>query len=189
MLLDDLPAQTRSHPSALEQLNSLPSNREDYLALLESFYGYVAPWERQLARVLPPDDPIRRGRDKTEWLEADLAHFGYTAADRRQIPLCASLPATTRRLDILGAAYVLEGSTLGGQIISRHVAEAFDLERGHGDRYFQSYGTHVGPMWQAFRRELLRHSSPENDPLIVAAAQDALAKLAAWFASRKGALA
>lgn len=184
MLLESLKQQTHEQHSALEKLNGLPATLPDYRALLESFYGFVAPWEDRVAERLPASDPIRAGRAKTPWLIADLIHFGYSADAIAQLPRCSDLPAVSSREQILGAAYVLEGSTLGGQFISRHLAQMLGLSAGTGDRYFRSYGAQVGPMWQAFRQELLRCSSPTNDPVIVASAQDTFAKLHRWFAAR-----
>lgn len=185
MLLEDLKQQTRHQHTELEQLNNLPASLQDYLVQLELFYGFIAPWERRLAETLEEDDPVRGGREKTAWLEADLAFFGYTAREIGALPQCHDLPPTDTREQILGAAYVIEGSTLGGQLISRHLTQALGLSPGGGDQYFRSYGPAVGPMWQAFRQQLLSYSSPQADPVIVAAAQDMFARLHAWFASRK----
>lgn len=184
MLLERLKQHTHAQHSALEKLNGLPATFADYVAQLESFHGFVAPWEERLATALPDDDPIRVGRAKTAWLEADLAHFGHSRTAIAALPRCTELPSIASRNHTLGAAYVLEGSTLGGQFISRHLAQVLQLAPGAGDRYFRSYGAQVGPMWQAFRQELLRGSSADADSVIVAAAQDTFAKLHAWFAAR-----
>lgn len=184
LLLDTLKEQTRARHSALEALNGLPNSPQEYLALLESFHGFIAPWEREVAVALPPNDPIRAGREKTGWLEADLLQLGHTPATIGTLPRCADLPPTRSREEILGSAYVLEGSTLGGQFIARHLAQVLKLTPGQGDRYIRSYGPQVGEKWQAFRQELLRCSSPENDPVIIGSARDTFAKLHVWFAAR-----
>lgn len=185
MLLDQLKSQTRQQHEHLEQLNGLPGSREDYVALLEKFHGYVAPWEQHLASRVAATDPLRAGREKTGWLAADLADFGVDAAGLRALPRCANLPAGESRAALLGACYVLEGATLGGQFIARHVATVLSLPSGHGDRYFRGYGAETGAKWQAFRQELLRHSSPEADPVIVRAAQETFAKIGCWFEARR----
>lgn len=183
MLLEDLKQQTRQQHSRLERLNGLPACLDDYVALLARFHGFVAPWERRLAERVPAADALREGREKTAWLEADLARFGFDAARIAGLPRCEDLPAGTGRLELLGACYVLEGSTLGGQFIARHLHEKLALNPGEGDRYFRSYGGEVGAKWQGFRAELMKHSSPENDPVIIRAAQETFEKLAAWFAA------
>ncbi len=184
MLLDTLKQQTRQHHDRLEQLNGLPSDRESYLHLLECFHGYVVPWEETLAARVPADDPLRQGREKSGWLSADLEHFSYTPAQRANLPRCGDLPASDSRAALLGACYVLEGSTLGGQYIVRHLQATLGVRDGEGNRYFRSYGSEVGAKWQAFRQELMQHSSPETDPVIVRSAQATFEKLAAWFGAR-----
>lgn len=185
MLLDELKQRTRSHHERLEQLNGMPATRGDYIALLESFYGFVAPWEQKLAAAAEPADPAWQGRAKSGWLEADLAHFGCSAEERANLPRCLRLPATTSRAERLGACYVLEGATLGGQFISRHLENTLGLAAGEGYRFFRSYGADVGAKWQAFRQELLQHSSPENDPVMIQAAQDTFEMLTQWFEARR----
>ena len=185
MLTDLLKAETREHHRSLEISNPLPNSKAEYLRQLVAFFGFVAPWEERLATVLPETDPIRLGRDKTGWLEADLEFFGYDAARRRQLPRATTLPSTSSRAAILGAAYVLEGSTLGGQIIARHLTATLQLTGTDGRRFFSSYGERVGSQWQEFRAELLRASSPTNDPGIVDAAQTTFGLRHGWFAHEK----
>lgn len=188
MLLDMLKRETRASHEQLERLNPLPTTRADYAAQLAAFYGFVAPWEERLAATLPESDSIRAGRAKRAWLEADLAYFGY---DLAAIPRASGdeLPATASRPAILGAAYVLEGSTLGGLMISQHVERTLGLAGGEGYRFHRSYGPQVGAQWQAFRAELLRASSPENDPVIVQAARETFDLIHDWFARQKAAIA
>lgn len=188
MLLDMLKRETRASHEQLERLNPLPTTRADYAAQLAGFYGFVAPWEERLAAALPADDPIRAGRSKRAWLEADLAYFGY---DLATIPRASdpALPSAASRPQLLGAAYVLEGSTLGGQMISQHVERTLGLSGGEGYRFHRSYGPQVGAQWQAFRAELLRASSPETDATIVRAARETFDLIHAWFASHKTAVA
>ncbi len=185
MLLDDLKQQTRLHHTRLEEINGMPRSRTEYVALLEAFYGYVVAWEKWLAKHVGADDAIRQGREKTPWLEADLNHFGYSAADRQALPQCSDLPTADSRDHLLGASYVLEGATLGGQFIARHLETTLGLTGGNGYRFFRSYGGEVGARWNDFRTELLRHSSPESDPRIIDGAKDAFDKLAVWFAARR----
>lgn len=185
MLTDLLKAKTHEQHRLMEMSNPLPNSKAEYLRQLVAFFGLVAPWEERLATVLPETDPIRLGRAKTGWLEADLEFFGYDAVHRSRLPRASALPSTSSRAEILGASYVFEGSTLGGQIIARHLRETLQLHGIDGCRFFNSYGDCVGSQWQAFRAELLRASSPANDPIIVDAAQNTFGLLHSWFAQDK----
>lgn len=189
MLLDSLRLETRAYHDQLEQLNELPETRQDYIFQLATFFGFIAPWEAALAAALPESDPIRAGRAKTPWLEADLAFFGFDAAQIAALPRVATLPSTASRAEILGTAYVLEGSTLGGQVIADHLERTLGLRDGEGYRFFRSYGPQVGAQWQAFRAELARASSPETDGAILHAARDTFARLHAWFSMQKSVVA
>lgn len=189
MLTDLLRLQTRAQHERLEQLNELPATRAEYLAQLARYYGFVAPWEEAVARLLPSSDPIRQGREKRAWLELDLQFFGVDAEERRALPRAEALPPTETREQILGAAYVMEGSTLGGQIIAQHLERTLGLRGGEGYRYFRSYGPEVRRRWDEFRVELLRVSSPENDAAILHAARQTFDSLQGWFAAQKAVLA
>ena len=81
---------------------------------------------------------------------------------------------------MLGALYVFEGATLGGQLISRHLEEKLGMRDGVGYRYYRSYGADVGRRWQEFRGLLLKQSMAGSDDAIVAAAVDTFERLRAW---------
>ena len=189
MLTDLLRDETRAQHTQLEAVNPLPRSKAEYVEQLKKFFGYVEPWERALSQVLPADDPIRAGREKTPWLEDDLDFFDIERAQREQLPRVSELPSLSSRAEILGAVYVLEGSTLGGQIIARHLEEALGLRDGRGYRYFLSYGSRVSAQWKTFRAELLRASSATNDPIILKAARGTFEILHRWFCQNTEVLA
>lgn len=83
-----------------------------YAAFLQASLAVVEPLERGLARWLP----AHAGAARTASLRADLAVLGAVPAGGPALPLPASL-AQAR-----GAAYVLEGSRLGGKLLVRLLA-------------------------------------------------------------------
>lgn len=64
------------------------------------------------------------------------------------------LPALPALPEALGCHYVLEGSTLGGQVISRHLQKTMGVVPGRGGSFFASEGRDMGVMWRAFCRAL-----------------------------------
>ena len=50
----------------------------------------------------------------------------------------------------LGSLYVMEGSTLGGAVITKALRHAAWLPPG-GFRYFNPYGAETGRMWRRFQ--------------------------------------
>lgn len=93
-------------------------------------------------------------RKKSGLLEADLMALGFPVTRRRS--MSSSLPKLTSRARILGSLYVIEGSTLGAQLITRHL-EKFLPPDAHGAlAYFRGYGPETGRRWMTFA-SLVRH--------------------------------
>jgi heme oxygenase (biliverdin-IX-beta and delta-forming) len=153
-LLSRLKHETSASHTRLENALDLMRSdlqRDEYIALLERFHGYVAPWEEALGQCLPPSlKDFFDARRKTSLLVADLAVF----REERAIGACM-LSEDLPRLHNLGAAfgsmYVMEGSTLGGRFIAPHIASLFGLRHGQGNAYFDGYGARTGSMWNTFR--------------------------------------
>jgi heme oxygenase len=96
----------------------------------------LAPW---LGAVPGLDFQARRRRDL---LAADLAALGEAAAPAPPHPAPTSLP------EALGQFYVLEGSTLGGQVIRKRVLGAGGTMQGLS--FLDPYGAETGPRWKSF---------------------------------------
>src|SRR4051812_3281662 len=81
--------------------------REDYTAILRTFYGYFSQVEKLVSLVITQDDlfDIKERRNSSLILE-DLASLGY----RDPVPLCKDLPSIRTKAGAFGALYVLEGS-------------------------------------------------------------------------------
>src|SRR3954469_23573673 len=106
---------------------------------------------------------------------ADLDALGAAPADA--VP---ALPPVTGTDDALGRLYVLEGSTLGGTFIDRHLA-ALPALAGVRLRAFSPYGARTGAMWAAFRRTTRAHVAAGGDvSAMVSSARDTFAALAEW---------
>jgi heme oxygenase len=83
----------------------------------------------------------------------------------------------------LGRLYVLEGSTLGGTFISRHLATLPTLGPGVRVGAFSPYGADTGAMWHAYRRATRERVTAGGDAgRLVAAARTTFAALADWVA-------
>jgi heme oxygenase len=95
-------------------------------------------------------------RAKAGWLDQDLAALGLDPAARRRIPKCAQLPGIVDLPEAMGVYYVLEGASLGGQIISRRLRADLAISEDNGGRFFASYGDGVGVMWRAYVSALER---------------------------------
>lgn len=157
-LLPLLREKTRDLHERLEQRLNLPDSldsREEYARLLAAFYGFYAPIEKFLTEHpgLREDTGLCfSSRRKSGYLETDLRFLGFGDCALKQIPRCTVLPAMNSTASAIGCAYVLEGATLGGQIIGRHLETRLGLHRGAGVAFFYCYGDATAAMWQQFRR-------------------------------------
>lgn len=137
-----------------------------YLNLLIKLFGFYAPLEEQFEKIeksprfnFPGFDPLPRR--KTPLLHKDLTALGLAVKELNSLPRCPALPPVNTPSQMLGCMYVLEGATLGGQIIQRQLKLSLDIDSDTGAAFFNSYGPAVGPMWQSFSR-LLEAYSPED---------------------------
>lgn len=157
--------------------------RERLVRVLHLLHGFWLAAEAGLddwAARQPADavalDWARRRR--APLLAADLAGLGADP-EHSAVP---ALPAVAGTEDALGRLYVLEGSTLGGTFIDRHLTGLPSLT-GARVRAFSPYGRETGAMWHAFRRAARdRVAAGADAGHMVAAARQTFAALAAWCA-------
>lgn len=111
----------------------------------------------------------------------DVAALDVPPADPR--PAAPVLPAVSGTGQALGRLYVLEGSSLGGQVINRAFAARLpdDPLVGVRLRGLDPYGDATGMMWRALRqRTTTWASTPPRQRVVVAAAVSTFAALDTW---------
>jgi heme oxygenase len=119
-------------------------------ALLERFLGFHAVWEPALSRW-PRVFSFMEPRSRLADLRADLTRLGGPGRGAGAVPPCTRAPGLlSSEAAAVGSAYVLEGSTMGGQLITRALSGAAWAPRD-GLAYFNPYGAATGPMWRAFK--------------------------------------
>jgi heme oxygenase (biliverdin-IX-beta and delta-forming) len=188
-LLHLLRTATRPAHDRIETMLALTEPSLDgarYRAVLARFLGFWLGWEPRVAAAL--DDPLFFApRRRAHLLRRDLDALGLPEDEIAALPRCA-LPALAGPQAALGALYVMEGSTLGGRVLVRHVARRLGVAEGMpGALYFSGYGDATGAMWRDFCVRL-RAAPAGSAPEITAAALATFDLLAAWFAplSRSG---
>ncbi len=177
MILAKLKESTRDQHEALESVvdvMSMAFSVGDYRELLGKFYRFYSAMEPRL-----PVEGLREagfeieGRRKMPLLERDLEALG--ALDSlRGLPMWDGVPDTKSVAAAFGSVYVMEGATLGGQVITRHLREHLGITPENGGAFFNSYGKETGPMWKAFGAVITAYSEkhPEEDETIVHAARE-----------------
>ena len=181
-LLLRLRSETRASHEALEQNAFNQSLRDNTLTVaattqfLAKMYGFLQPYETALrahAAAFGPAWELPQ-RQRAHLILADLQR----PATNPGLPLCPAMPPLVTHAQLLGAMYVMEGSTLGGQVITRQLAKADIPLR----RYFAGYGERTGPMWKAFC-QLLTEVAPAETTAdeIVDSASRTFQHLDAWL--------
>jgi len=138
---------------------------------LAKMHGFLAPYEARLkAQNLGPEWEIDT-RQRAHLILEDLQQPAAA------LPTCPAMPPLATWPQLLGTMYVVEGSTLGGQVIARQLAKADIPLRS----YFSGYAERTGPLWKAFCQLLDREATPENQAEIVDSASLTFQKLDAWL--------
>ena len=125
--------------SAFNGLTGKAPDKKQYAWLLQKFWGLHKPLEEKLG-------------ERSEW-----NHLSFNFDERRKVnllqkdvqaldawgndlPVCKSLPKIETFDDALGCMYVLEGSTLGGAVISRNLEKTLGIKSENGGLYYNCYG-------------------------------------------------
>jgi heme oxygenase len=174
-LLAALRARTAAQHAALDGAFHGALTRARYVGFLRGSLAVLAALEPALARWLPQAvTPSRVDR-----LRADLRAL---AADPEVAPVSIGVASFAAGL---GAAYVIEGSTLGGVML----AERFTAELGldpAATSYLRLRGRDTARHWRGFLDELARADADRHE--VCAAAAATFEAYAAAFAAH-GALA
>lgn len=176
-----LRTETRAAHEAIEgalDLEASLATPAAYRDLLARFYAFHAGWEPALGEAIG-DPAFFDPRRKLGLLAADLAHLGLSRDEMAALAPCPPAPPLATAAQAYGALYVLEGSTLGGQLISRQVADRLGFGGLDGAHYYNAYGRAVGAMWRAFGRRLLLVAPTLDGDAVVAAAQATFRQLQA----------
>lgn len=175
MIMTKLKEATREQHENLENTVDVMGevfSLDNYRLLLTKFYRFYAAIEPRVAEndlgAAGFDFDARR---KTPLLEKDLEALGILASVKAHVPLWDGLPDVSSLPRAFGCIYVMEGATLGGQVITRHLENDFGITSKNGSAFFSSYGDKVGAMWKSFKETLTAYAENNGDdqPIIDAA--------------------
>lgn len=143
------------------------------------FYGVHAVLEPEMGRHLDP--ALLAGRQKLSLLIEDLQTLGMSAGEIPALPTCTALNEVVDTADgALGALYVLEGSTLGGKVITRLLRQS-PVWPIKGIRYFDPYGSETGQMWRSFKIYLSSIGEADRQDRIVCGAKATFSLMEGWL--------
>ena len=155
-------------------------DRARLIAVLDRLHGFWACAEAGLDAWAEQHPAEARAVDWARRRRAGLFADDLRALDADAHGTRPRLPHVNGTDEALGRMYVLEGSTLGGTFIDRHLAGLPQLA-GVRLRAFSPYGPDTGAMWHALRRSTRERVASGGDAeVVVAAARQTFGALAAW---------
>ncbi|MGA0556437.1 biliverdin-producing heme oxygenase [Larkinella sp. VNQ87] len=151
-----------------EPLRAGTLTREQYGHLLQIHWLFHEALETAIDQnpaffqAYNPDD-----RRKAPWLEADLAELDVSLPDARP-----GLFADWSPSELLGAAYVGEGSMLGGKVVMHLLHKSPEVEPLLTNaRFYQGYGVDAMTKWAGFKAILADQTEDSHDTIVEAAYQ------------------
>lgn len=171
MIATILKAKTAENHQALESLmyvkeimnNSLSITQ--YKQLLAINYIIHQKLENKLANMLDKETANKlqmNSRLKLSALEKDLAYWNIDSLTLPELNFELFVPEKNTAA-VLGALYVLEGATLGGNVIRKHILANINFAGAEsGLNYYGIYGEELSAKWKRFI-QILNESVLEAD--------------------------
>lgn len=131
-------------------------NYDDYALILKMFYGYFSVLDKSIGDFITTNVlPDIRERRNSFFILKDLEAIGYST---KSIPVCVNVPSIDSVEEALGAMYVLEGSTLGGRMISKMLIKNTSAVFNDSNlNFFNGYKEDTGNKWKLFVSTLDRY--------------------------------
>jgi heme oxygenase (biliverdin-IX-beta and delta-forming) len=179
MVIDTVRTETKRQHQELEGV-LIPvlkkmTDANAYAALLRMFYGYYQGIEDATDKYLNDDIvPRYSSRGKGERILQDLRSLGITDTP----PISTNLPEINSVATALGAMYVLEGSSLGGQIITRMLMDSLKMPLEHF-KFYNCYGEESKAYWEQYVDALNNSAASMTEDereIIVNTAKDTFAR-------------
>ncbi|QJD96187.1 biliverdin-producing heme oxygenase [Mucilaginibacter robiniae] len=183
MLAEQLKKDTLQNHQQLEKMlvGRMKAIRSatDYVNLLQLFYSYFGGLETQIAPFINQSNLADYAdRRKSEALANDIKALGGQPHEKAS---GTHLPAITNTAEAFAALYVIEGSTLGGKIISKMMAQQLNITDGRGLTFFSGYGDATESMWTGFKTALnAQAGTPSQQADIINTANETFAKFKQW---------
>lgn len=187
---ENILTQLRTHTSTLHsELEQTPLSlalldtevsSHNYVAYLQKMRGIIDFYEGNVFPVLANTLPDLSEREKLAFIDKDLKYFSL---DTKDIPVFQNPEAENPTIGYaFGCMYVMEGSTLGGKVILKHVSKVLGIVPDEGGTYFGAYGEQTGHYWKTFLHNLQEYSTNNNcDAEIITGAKDTFTAIKHYF--------
>lgn len=135
---------------------------EDYAAYLIKMYGVVFSFEQKVYPLLADIFDDLDTRLKSKLILEDLASLNIPT---EQIPTIEPHDLERFAIDIpsaIGAMYVMEGSTLGNNMLQKHLHKIIGTPIDGKLAYFTAYGDANGQKWKSFIERMWLYIAETN---------------------------
>jgi heme oxygenase len=124
-----------------------------YVTVLKAYFYLYQQMEMRI-KQFTDNYPIPfdyQSRLKLPWLLEDIAFFEEEALSVTELNAHpVDFPRITSIGQLIGVLYPIEGSTLGGQVVSQHIEKNLGLTHNKGARFFSGYGDETPARWKDF---------------------------------------
>ncbi len=188
LFLQKLRSATEPEHAALEactlSVNLLKKDvtTEEYVLYLAHMQQVVAWHEKNTFPVLSSFFTDIDSRRKAPLIVQDLKKLGQSTELPVVAPYSIKEGATMPVWRAMGYLYVIEGSTLGGRMILKHVNNVLGVDEQNGAAFFNGYGSATGKHWKEFLEIFATYAIIENkEEEIIEAAKDAFRSIGNYF--------
>lgn len=156
-------------------------SRARYVEVVQAFQSFYAVLEPRIVAVVSTHDPelAIRDRAKLPLLARDLVAL---AAEPVSMSRNVRMPDVHTPSHAIGALYVIEGATLGGQIIGKHLRERLGIGAATGAAFFTGYAEATRGMWCRFT-DHVDHRSELDLQVTIETAIETFVTMTQWFAT------
>ena len=144
-----------------QKLMSPEVNLTDYAFYLRCMGEVMKTFDEKVLPAVSSVISDTEQRKKYSDIHKDLEFLYNNGAEKRETKPFAGFMGNPSLAYALGYAYVIEGSTLGGRVILKHVAPALKLD-GSGTSFFSGYGADTGKYWKEFLQQFCMHVLRNN---------------------------
>ena len=161
---------------------------KSYTQVLKRLYGVHAPLENLLENAARRSSFLElqmHRRLRVCRLEADLRDLGVSDATLAELPIAQRLPDLSTAGRVVGALYVREGSTLGGQVLARALDDMLTRQGllGLQGRKFLAGDIGDRGLWGQCCNLVEQRASLGDLAEMIAGATETFDCLETWFAS------
>jgi heme oxygenase (biliverdin-IX-beta and delta-forming) len=168
-----------SHPLSRSLMADVSWN--EYGMYLLAMKGVMKEYDNKVLPLLKDVLPGYESRKKSGAIGNDIA-FLEGKTDTIHEAEDFALPLLTSKAFAFGFAYVLEGASLGGRVIIKHVQSHLPVNEEKGASFFAGYGSQTGLYWKQLLEALVAFTIQNNcETEVIAGAQTCFSSIYTHF--------